>query len=135
MALKTSVAIRNAMLNAIETAIGVSPIMKIRTGAPPADETEPDAGTVVATLALPSDWLLNAADGVKEKSGTWEDASADADGIAGHYRVYAADGVTCHLQGTVTLTGAGGDLEVDNTNFKATQVFTVTNYSLEMPNG
>ena len=35
MAIQLSVATRNAMLDAIETAIGASAIMKIRTGAVP----------------------------------------------------------------------------------------------------
>lgn len=135
MAIRISVAIRNAMLDAVEAAIGASPILKIRTGAPPAAETDPDSGTVLATVAPPADWLLAADGGVKEKSGTWEDASADAAGVAGHYRIYAADGVTCHLQGTVTLTGGGGDMTVDNTSFQPTQAFTITAFSLQMPAG
>ena len=36
MAVQLSVAVRNAMLDAIETAIGTSAVLKIRTGAPPA---------------------------------------------------------------------------------------------------
>ncbi len=130
MATQLSVAVRNARLDAIETAIGVSAIMKIRTGAQPASCATADAGTVLATLNLPSDWLAAAASGVKAKSGTWEDASADAGGTAAHFRIYASDGVTCHLQGSVTATGGGGDLTVDNVVFAAAQQFTVTAFSL-----
>lgn len=125
-------AVKNAMLDALEAAIGASPVLKIRSGAMPAETSDADAGTVVATVALPADWLLAADAGVKEKSGTWEDTSADADGTAAHFRVYASDGVTCHLQGTVTLTGGGGDMEVDNTSFKATQNFEITAFSLAL---
>ncbi len=130
MATQLSVAVRNARLDAIETAIGVSAIMKIRTGAQPASCATADAGTVLATLNLPSDWLAAAASGVKAKSGTWEDASADAGGTAAHFRIYASDGVTCHLQGSVTATGGGGDLTVDNVVFAAAQQFAVTAFSL-----
>jgi hypothetical protein len=114
MALQLSVAVRNAMLDAIEAAIGTSAVMKIRTGAAPASVATADSGTVLATLTLPSDWLAAASSGSKAKSGTWEDASADAAGTAAHYRIYASDGTTAHLQGTVTATGGGGVKTVDN---------------------
>ena len=130
MAVQLSVAVRNARLDAIETAIGVSAIMKIRTGAQPATVATADSGTVLATLALPADYLLAAASGVKSKSGTWEDLSADAAGTAAHFRIYATDGTTAHLQGTVTATGGGGDMTVDNVVFAAAQAFTVTAFSL-----
>lgn len=129
MSVQLSVAVRNARLDAIETAIGVSAILKIRTGAQPADCAAADSGTVLATLALPSDYMAAASGGVKAKSGTWTDASADATGTAAHYRLYASDGTTCHEQGTVTLTGSGGDMTVDNTSFAAAQAFTITAFS------
>jgi hypothetical protein len=100
--MQTSTAVRNAQADAVETAIGVSAVLKIRTGLPPADTSAADSGTALATLALPSDWMAAAAGGVKAKLGTWQDASADASGYAGHYRIYASDGVTCHLQGPVS---------------------------------
>ncbi|MHC2488698.1 hypothetical protein ACVII0_002490 [Sinorhizobium meliloti] len=129
MALQYSVAVRNAKLDAVETAIGASPILKIRTGAPPANCAAADTGTVLATLTLPADWMATAANGTKAKAGTWEDTSADAAGTAGHYRIYASDGITCHEQGTVTATGGGGDMTVDNVVFASGQAFTVTSYT------
>lgn len=134
MALQLSVAVRNAMLDAIETAIGTSAVMKIRTGAPPASVATADSGTVLATLTLPSDWMAAASGGSKAKNGTWEDASADAAGTAAHYRIYASDGTTPHLQGTVTATGGGGDLVVDNAVFAAGQSFSITSFSITAPN-
>lgn len=130
MALQLSVAVRNAKLDAIETAIGADAILKIRTGAPPATCATADSGTVLATLALPSDYLAAASGGAKAKSGTWQDGSADAAGTAGHFRLYASDGSTCHGQGTVTATGSGGDMTVDNVVFAVAQVFTVTGFTL-----
>ena len=130
MAVQLSVAVRNARLDAIETAIGTAAVMKIRTGAAPANVAAADSGTVLATLSLPSDWLAAASSGSKAKSGTWEDASADGAGTAAHFRIYASDGTTAHLQGTVTATGGGGDLTVDNVSFAAGQTFTVTSFSL-----
>lgn len=134
MALQYSVAVRNAQLDAIESTIGVSAVLKIRTGAAPANVATADSGTVLATLTLPSDWMAAASGGSKAKSGTWEDASADATGTAAHWRLYASDGTTCHAQGTVTATSGGGDMEVDNTSFSAGQAFTVTTFTITAGN-
>lgn len=130
MAIQLSVAVRNARLDAIETAVGVSAILKIRTGAQPATCATADAGTVLATLNLPSDWMAAASSGSKAKAGTWQDAAADAAGTAAHWRLYASDGTTCHAQGSVSATGGGGDMEVDNTSFATGQQFTVTAFTL-----
>lgn len=130
MAIQLSAAVRNARLDAIETTIGTSAVLKIRTGAPPADVATADSGTVLATLSLPSDWMTAASAGSKAKSGTWEDTSADASGTAAHFRIYASNGTTQHLQGTVTATGGGGDMTVDNTSFAAAQAFTITTFTL-----
>lgn len=135
MALQFSTAVRNARLDAIEAAIGASAVLKIRTGAPPTNCGTADAGTVVATIALPADWMGAAAAASKAMSGTWSDSAADAAGTAGHFRVYANDGVTCHIQGTVTATGGGGDMELDNTVFAVGQAFSITSFTINEPNG
>ena len=130
MAIKFSVAVKNARLDAIETAIGVSAVLKIRSGAAPTLITDADAGTVLATLSLPSDWMAAASAGSKALSGSWTDASADNSGTPAHFRLYATDGTTQHIQGTVTLTAGGGDMTVDSTTWTAGQAFTVTSFTL-----
>lgn len=130
MTIQLSVSVRNARLDAIETTVGTSAILKIRSGSVPATCATADSGTVLATVNFPSDWLAAASSGSKSKSGTWEDTSADATGTAAHFRLYASDGTTCHMQGTVTATGGGGDMTVDNTSFAAGQPFTATGFTL-----
>lgn len=135
MALQQSVTVRNAKLDSIETAIGASAILKIRTGAAPADCATADSGTVVSTINLPADWMAAASAGSKAKSGTWQDASADATGTPGHFRIYDSGGSTCHLQGTVTFTGGGGDMTIDvSGNVTAGQQVTVTGFTLTAAN-
>lgn len=134
MAFKESLAARNAALDALEAAVGISAILKIRDGAPPADCAAADSGTVLATLNLPSDWMAAAALGVKAKSGTWQDTSADATGIAGHFRIYASDGTTCHMQGTVTVTGGGGDMTLDNASIVSGQTVTINTFQITKGN-
>lgn len=134
MTIQYSVAVRNAKLDAIETAIGVSAIMKLRSGAVPASCVAADTGTVIATINLPADWMAAAAAGSKAKSGTWEDTAADAAGTIAHFRVYASDGVTCHIQGTVTATGGGGDMTVDNVNAAANQDIIINTFTINAGN-
>lgn len=130
MAVQLSTTVRNARLDAIETAVGVSAVLKIRTGAPPANVGTADSGTVLATASLPSDWMAAASAGAKALAGSWADASADAAGTAAHFRIYATDGTTAHIQGTITATSGGGDMEVDNVVFAPTQAFSVTSFTL-----
>jgi len=130
MTIQLAVSTRNARLDAIETDAGSAAILKIRTGAQPANCAAADSGTVLATCNLPSDWMAAAAGGSKALSGSWTDPSADATGTAAHFRLYKSDGTTCIMQGSVTAIGGGGDMEVDNVSFAAGQVFTVTSFTL-----
>lgn len=134
MSVQLSVAARNAMLDTIETAAGVSAILKIRSGAAPANCAGADAGTVLATMTLPSDWMAAASGGTKAMLGTWQDASADAAGTAGHFRIYDSAGTTCHVQGTVTATGGGGDMTLDNAVLALAQQVNVTSFTLTAGN-
>jgi len=128
MVFQLSTATRNAALDAIESTIGTSPTLEIRSGAVPLNAAAADTGTVLATLPLPADWLSAASNGAKTLLGTWQDTSADATGTAGHFRI--KQGGTCHIQGTVTATGGGGDMTLDNTSIATGQQVTVTAFTL-----
>ena len=129
MAFQYSTTVRNAALDAIETAIGTAPTLKIWTGTIPASCADVDAaGTVLATMTLPSDWMAAASAGAKGILGTWQDTSADATGTATHFRIY--QGATCHNQGTITATGGGGDMTLDNTSITTGQQVTITSYTI-----
>jgi hypothetical protein len=128
MAIQLSVLARNARLDAIETELGASPKLKIRSGAQPADCAAADAGTVLATFDLPADAFAAAASGSKAKSGTWQETAADAAGTAAHFRLYKTDGSTCVMQGSV---GAGsGDLQLDSTTIAVGQQVTITAFTI-----
>jgi hypothetical protein len=131
MALQLSTAVRNARLDAIESTIGVSAILRIRSGAPPANVAAAATGTVLATFALASDWAAAASAGAKALSGLpVTDSAADATGTAGHFEIVASDGTTRHVQGTVTATGGGGDMTLDNTSIAAGQAVNITGFTL-----
>lgn len=128
MAFQFSTTTRNAALDAIETTIGTAPTLEIRSGSAPATCATADSGTVLATMTLPSDWLAAASSGSKALSGTWQDAAADATGTAGHFRIKVS--TTCHIQGSITATGGGGDMTLDNTSIATGQQITITSFTL-----
>jgi hypothetical protein len=130
MAVQLSVAARNARLDAIETTVGTAAKLQIRSGAQPANCAAADTGTLLAEMDLPSDWMAAAASGSKAKLGTWQDASANNAGTAGHFRIKDSAGTTTHIQGSVTATGGGGDLELDNVSIAAGQQVTITAFTL-----
>jgi hypothetical protein len=99
MAIQMSAAARTARLDAFETTTGASPTLEIRSGAAPANCAAADSGTLLASMALPANWMNDASAGVKTLLGAWQDAAADGTGTAGHFRI--KQGATCHMQGSV----------------------------------
>lgn len=130
MAFQYSVAARNAAIDAVETTIGTAPILEIRSGAAPANCAASDTGTLLASMTLPSDFLSAASSGSKTLLGTWQDSSANATGTAGHFRIKNSGGTVCHIQGSVTATGGGGDMTFDDVTFETGQVVSITNFTL-----
>jgi hypothetical protein len=130
MAIQFDTLLRNARLDVIESHVGPSPTLRIRTGAQPSTCATADAGTVLSEVTLPSDWLAAAASGAIAKSGTWSDTSADAPGTAAHFRLYTSGGV-CKMQGSITSVAIGtGDMLLDNVVLAAGQAFTVATWQL-----
>lgn len=135
MAVQYSDSVRNAKLDQIESTIGTTPILRIRTGAAPANCAAADTGTVLVTMNLPSDWMAAASGGTKAKAGTWEDTSADATGTAAHFRIYNSGDTVTHMQGTVTATSGGGDIELSNTTITTGETVTITTFTITDNNG
>lgn len=128
-----SVTLRNNQLDQVESTLGVSPKLQFRSGVAPANCAAADSGTLLAEMTLPSDWMAAAASGSKVKAGTWTVAGTAA-GVIGHFRIKDSGLVACHVQGSVTLTGGGGDMTVDNTNVAVGQSITVNTYTINAGN-
>jgi hypothetical protein len=127
MAFQLSTAVRNAIADAVETTVGVSAVLKLFTGAQPANCATANSGTELVSITLPSDWMAAASAGAKAKSGTWS-GTAIGTGTAAHWRLYASDGTTCHGQGSVAASGA--DLNLDNTSIASGQTVTISTFAL-----
>jgi hypothetical protein len=130
MTVQLSTTVRNARLDVIESTISTAAVLRIYSGAQPANCAAANSGTLLAEMTLPSDWMAAASSGSKALSGTWQDASANNAGTAGHFRIYESTATTCHIQGSVTATGGGGDLTLDNTSIAAGQSITITSFTL-----
>lgn len=128
MALQDSVAVRNARLDSWETTVGTTPVLKLFTGAQPANCAAANSGTELASLTLPSDWMAAASGGAKALAGSWTGTGIAA-GTAAHWRLYASNGTTCHSQGSVTATGGGGDLTLDNVVVAIGQTVSITAFT------
>jgi len=130
MAIKFSVASRNAQLDAHEATVGASPKLRVLTGAAPASCAAAQTGTLLAELTLPADWASNAASGSKGLLGSWS-GTVVADGVAGYYRILDNAGTTCHEQGTMGASGA--DLN-GATSLTTGQVLVITAKTLTAGN-
>ena len=63
MAIQLAVSTRNAKLDAVETEIGASAILELRSGAAPTNVAAADSGTLLVSMTLPADWMAAASAG------------------------------------------------------------------------
>lgn len=136
MAIQLRSTIRDARLDAIESAGGASCAIRIYTGAQPADCTQANSGTLLVDGNLPADWMAAASGGSKAKAGTWSwTASGGAGDTPGHFRVYNSqatkDGTTCIIQGDAAI--GSGSMNFDGT-ITSGQVVTVNTFTLTSGN-
>ena len=118
-----------------DVTIGSSPILRLRTGAPPTNTSDADTGTVIAVMYLPITWMTSGSSGAISMVGDWYDSAADNAGEIGHFRIYDSGDTTCHFQGTVTESGGGGDMIVDESTVAVAQKVEITSFTLNDPNG
>ena len=133
MTVQNSEAVRNAYGDAWEAAIGTSAKVQFRTGAAPASCAAASIGTLLVEFSLGSDWSPAASGGVKQLGSVPIAGTATGTGTAGHYRIFDSAGTTCHEQGTITATGGGGDVTIDNVNIAIGQGVNITGWTKTMP--
>lgn len=127
MTIQLGTTLRDNMIGQYESTVGASPKLQIRSGAQPANCAAADSGTLLAEITLPADFLTAPSSGSVSLNGSWSGTGAAA-GTAAHYRLKNNAGSVTHEQGSVTLTGGGGDLTVDNTSVQVSQIVNVTSW-------
>lgn len=130
MTVQYSDAVRNAMLDAITTQLGAGWKLKFRVGAQPATVATPSSGTVLATFTPTA---AAAASGSKTMvSGAPISVTASAAGTVGHYELTTSADVV-HERGSVSATGGGGDMTIDNTVLASGQTVQITAFTKTAP--
>lgn len=106
-----------------------------------ADAADPDAaptGTLLATLPLSATAFQAATDDGTNASavanGITSDNAADNTGTAANYRTFNSSGTQLG-KGTVTGTGGGGELQLNNTNLVQGGIVSVAGWTLRQPQG
>lgn len=127
MAFQQSVALRNAALNAEAATIGPSPVLKLFSGAEPANTAAADPPGPLATIALPASAFAAASGGSMTKAGVWA-GTGSVSGTAATFRIYETTATTCHYQGAIptdmTLDSVGNT--VGSGQAITVNTFTVT---------
>lgn len=129
MALQYSTTLRTNQMAQIQATIGASGLLKIFSGAEPANCAAADPAGLLATITLPATFLTSAS-GATTIAGTWSVAASGggAGTAAASFRMYDGSAV-CHLQGNITATGGGGNLTLDNVSIAAGQIVTITAFT------
>lgn len=131
MALQFKTSTRNAWLDKITTDVGVSGLLKLFSGAVPANVAAADPAGLLSTLTLNAGaFAAAAAAGVLTLNAITQDPAAAAGGTAISFRMYTSGG-TCILQGTVGT--AGSDLNLVTNVITAGQPVSVTSWTITAP--
>ena len=125
MALSYTTTLRNAMLDAITTAVGNAGLLRIYDGAKPAAGGA--ATTLLAELTCGTPFAAGASGGVLTLGSITQDSSANATGTATWFRITTSGG-TWIIDGTVGTSGA--DLNLTTTSITATQPVSVTSMTI-----
>lgn len=129
MALGFSTALRNAILDAITTAVGSSGLLRIYDGTRPA--TGGSATTLLAQLTCNATFAPGASSGVLTLNAITADSSADATGTATWFRITTSGG-TAVIDGNVGTSGS--DLNFNTTSIVAGANVSVSSFTITAGN-
>lgn len=137
MATRITDAAQNAAVDAVVDLVDAGAgagTLKIYTGTQPADADTNPPDTLLVTITLDATAAFGAAaagvatlDVSPALSGV-----AVAAGTAGYFNIEDSDGVNV-IQGNITGTGGGGDIELDNTSIAVDQVVNLTSLTVSIP--
>jgi hypothetical protein len=128
-----------AMAAALNTHINTGGAAKIiiygnNVAAPTDANTAIGSQTVLATFTLSNPAFDSTANGVMTLDVTPAlTVAAAATGTAAFFRITQNNGTTVALQGSVTATGGGGDLQLNTTSLSSGVNVTITSGTVTMP--
>lgn len=137
MAISISTQARNAAGAAIAALVDsgttlANGFMEIRTGTKPATPQDTASGILLGVVNFSNPAFGSFSNGVATANAISPDTAADNTGTAGWFRIYNRNSVAV-MDGTITITGGGGDIEFDNVLFVAAGTIAISSLSLVMP--
>lgn len=121
----------DAIVDALDAGAGAG-VIRIYTGSPPSDPDDAATGTLLAELTL-SDPAFGAAidadpGAIATANSITGDTSADDTGTAGYFRALDSDDNVI-IQGDITATAGGGDLELNDVSITALDTVDITSWT------
>jgi len=130
-----AIRLANATANAAANGIGDlcdAGILRIYSGTIPTDaNTAIGAQTILAELTMNAAAFPSGTNGVITAAAITQDTSANATGTASFYRLFASNGTTVILDGTVGTSGA--DLNLNSVSIQAGAAVQISSYTLTVP--
>ena len=127
--MKKSDELANAELNAHATVAGANSILRIYSGAEPANAAAARTGTILVTPAIPSTWSAAASGRTRAGASLPWTANAVAAGTMGYFTHFKSDGTTVVVQGTCGIAGSGADMIVDNLTVAVGQAVNILSFN------
>lgn len=124
MALTFNATTANTLAGSLATAIGSAAVIEIRSGSKPATPETAASGTLLVSITVSGSFSASSG------SITCADPASTAptaSGTAGYFRLKTSGG-TAIIDGTVTATGGGGDMQLGSTT-----ITTGVNVDLGVP--
>lgn len=136
MSIRLPTASRNAAADAVvdRADTGGAGVIEIRTGTQPASADSAATGTLLVTVTLSDPAFGPASNGTASLAGVPLSGTAVADGTAGWFRMLNGSGQTV-LDGSVSVTGGGGDLQLSTTTITTGLTVEITSGTVTMPAG
>jgi len=129
MAKRANTAIKNSTTDNLAANFNAGKL-RIYTGTQPASGDDAASGTLIVEITLPNPAFGAASNGVASKAGTWQaNASGAGTNVAGWARMLNS-ALDKNIDYSVTITGSGGDMELQNTSIANGQQVTVTTATL-----
>jgi hypothetical protein len=137
MATRLSTTARNAATNAVLALLNAGSgagVIEVRTGSQPAAATDTATGTLLCTVTLADPAFGNSATGTGTLLGVPLSGTGVANGTAGWARAKDSDGNVV-LDGSVTATGGGGQIELATTTISTGLTVQLTSLTVSTPSG
>lgn len=121
----------NAIVDAIDQGASAGSLV-FRTGSAPANTTDADSGTLLATCPFSDPAFGNASSGVATANAITSDTNVDATNTVGYWRIKDSDG-TVISQGSVGTSGA--DINFNTLSWVAGGTVAISSLTVTVPQG